>query len=53
MKLVADASVAMKWLVPEGDSGVVDRLLTENYELHTPRLMVLEVAKASVRQKKR
>ena len=53
MKLVVDASVAMKWLVPEEDSGVADRLLTENHELHAPQFMVLEVAKASVRQKKR
>ena len=44
MKLVVDASVAMKWLVPEEDSGVADRLLTENHELHAPRLMISEVA---------
>lgn len=53
VKLVVDASVAMKWLVPEEDSDAADRLLAENHELHAPRLMVLEVAKASVRQKKR
>ena len=44
VKLVVDASVAMKWLVPEEDSRVADRLLTENHELHAPRLMISEVA---------
>lgn len=44
MKLVVDASVALKWLVPEEDSDAADRLLTENYELHAPRLLVSEVA---------
>ena len=46
MKLVVDASVALKWLVPEEDSDMADRLLTQNHEIHAPRLMVLEAANA-------
>ena len=44
MKLVVDASVALKWLVPEEDSDVADRLFTQNHEIHAPRLLVSEVA---------
>ena len=46
MKLVVDASMALKWLVPEEDSDAADRLLTQNHEIHAPRLMVSEVANA-------
>ena len=46
MKLVVDASVALKWLVPEEDSDVADRLLTQSYEIHAPRLLASEVANA-------
>lgn len=46
MKLVVDASVALKWLVPEEDSDVADRLFTQNNDIHAPRLMVSEVTNA-------
>lgn len=46
MRLVVDASVALKWLIPEEDSDVADRLLTQSHEIHAPRLMVSEVANA-------
>ena len=46
MKLVVDASVALKWLVPEENSDVADRLITQSHEIHAPRLMVSEVGNA-------
>lgn len=46
MKLVVDASVALKWLVSEEDSDVAGRLFTDIHEIHAPRLMVSEVANA-------
>ncbi len=46
MKLVVDASVALKWLVVEEDSDVAGRLFSDSYEIHAPRLIVSEVANA-------
>lgn len=46
MALVVDASVAVKWLVPEADSEIADRLLVGVEPLHAPRLLVSEVANA-------
>ena len=46
MKLVVDASVALKWMAPEEDSEMANLLFAENYEIHAPRLMVSEVANA-------
>ena len=46
MWLVADASVAVNWLVREEGSEEADRLLQGEHELHTPRLMVSEVGNA-------
>ena len=46
MKLIVDASVALKWLVSEEDSDVAGRLFTDIHEIHAPRLMVSEVANA-------
>ena len=46
MRLVVDASVAVKWLVQEEGSGDADRLLQGEHELHAPRLMVSEVGNA-------
>ncbi len=45
MRLVVDASVAVKWLVAEDGSDAADRLLTDD-DLHAPRLMASEVANA-------
>ena len=44
MRLVIDASVAVKWLVVEEGSDAAARLLTGDDDLHAPRLMVSEVA---------
>ena len=46
MRLVVDASVAVKWLVAEEDSSAADRLLAGGDDLHAPRLMASEVANA-------
>ena len=43
MRIVVDASVAAKWLLPEADSAIAMRLLDAPYELHAPRLLVSEV----------
>ena len=44
MRLVVDASVAAKWLIPESDSAIAMQLLDRSYELHAPRVLVSEVA---------
>ena len=46
MRLVVDASVAVKWLVAEEDSDAAVRLLTGDDDLHAPRLMASEIASA-------
>ncbi len=44
MRVVLDASVAVKWLVSEADSVMATKLLDESYDLNAPRLLVAEVA---------
>ncbi len=44
MRLVVDASVAVKWLVAEEDSDAADRLLTGGDDLYAPRLLASEIA---------
>ncbi len=46
MKLVVDASVAVKWLVAEQDSAAAVRLIEDGHELHAPRLLAAEVTNA-------
>ena len=46
MRLVVDASVAVKWLVEEEYSDAADRLLEGSHELFAPRLMASEVGNA-------
>ena len=46
MRLVVDASVAVKWLVEEEHSDAADRLLEGRHELFAPRLMASEVGNA-------
>jgi predicted nucleic acid-binding protein len=45
-RLVVDASVAIKWFVPERHSSDAHRLLSENYELLAPDLIWPELANA-------
>ena len=47
MSLVVDASVAVKWLVPEErDADLAERLRTGDPDLHAPGLMAVEVGNA-------
>lgn len=46
MELVVDASVAVKWLIPETGADAARQLLRSNVELHAPRLLIAEVASA-------
>ena len=46
MRLVVDASVAVKWLVAEEDSDMARELAASGDDLHAPRLMACEVANA-------
>ena len=46
MRLVVDASVAVKWLVAEEDSDIARELAASDEELHAPRLMASELANA-------
>jgi len=39
MNVVVDASVAVKWYVPEIHTDIAERLLTDKYELHAPELI--------------
>lgn len=44
--LVVDASVALKWLIPEDLSGAADQLLAADHEFLAPDLLILETANA-------
>lgn len=46
MRLVIDASVAVKWLIEEGGSDAARRLAASGENLHAPRPMASEVANA-------
>ena len=46
MRLVVDASVAVKWLIAEEGSDVAHRLAAGGDDLHAPRLMASEIANA-------
>ena len=46
MRLVVDASVAVKWFVEEDDSLAAHRLLDGAHEISAPRLMAAEVGNA-------
>ena len=53
MRLVIDASVAVKWFVEEQYSDLADRLPVSGHELHAPRLMASEVSNALSRKARR
>ena len=46
MRLVVDASAAVKWLVAEHDSEAARDLAASGEELHAPRLLASEIANA-------
>ncbi len=41
--VVVDASVAVKWFIPEDNTNDALELLGKNYEIHAPDLLFLEV----------
>jgi predicted nucleic acid-binding protein len=43
IRLVVDASVAVKWLIPESHAEAARRILSSNYELLAPYLIWAEV----------
>ena len=47
MKLVVDASVAIKWMIEEQDSALADRLLDGAHDFLAPELIVAEVISAA------
>ena len=51
MRLVVDASVAVKWLVDEDDSPTARSLLDGSHEIAAPRLMATEVSNALRRKR--
>ena len=46
MRLVVDASVAVKWLIAEDDSNIARTMAAKGEDLHAPRLMASEIANA-------
>lgn len=46
MSLIVDASVAVKWVVPEPDSGAAEALLDLQPDLAAPSLLWIEAANA-------
>jgi predicted nucleic acid-binding protein len=44
--LVVDASIALKWVLPEDDSELAERLLTDGAALHAPAFILVEIANA-------
>jgi len=53
MKLVVDASVAIKWMIDEEDSELADRLLDEGHDFLAPELIVAEMISAAWKQCRR
>ena len=49
MKLIIDASVAVKWFLPEAASDLAARLLYSQHDLLAPDLLRLEVASVLLR----
>lgn len=55
MRVVVDASVAIKWLLPEEGSATARQLLTEGHELIAPawlQIEILSIVLRAVRQKR-
>ena len=52
MKLVVDASVAIKWMIEEQDSALADRLLDGAHDFLAPELIVAEIISAAWKQRR-
>lgn len=53
MRLVVDASVAIKWMIEEHDSALADRWLDESHDFLAPELIVAELISAAWKQRRR
>jgi predicted nucleic acid-binding protein len=53
MRLVVDASVAIKWMIDEPDSELADRLLDAGRDFVAPELLIAEVISAAWKQLRR
>ena len=53
MRLVVDASVAIKWVVEEEDSALADNLLHERHEMLAPSFMALEAGNTMLQKMRR
>lgn len=45
-ELIVDASVALKWLVPESDSAKAEAIVANDETLHAPHFLMLETVNA-------
>ena len=52
MKLVVDASVAIKWMINEPDSDLADQLLDGGHDFLAPELIVAEVISAAWKKRR-
>lgn len=52
MRLVVDASVAIKWLIDEPDSDLADRLLDGAHDFLAPELIIAEVLSAAWKRRR-
>jgi len=52
VKLIVDASVAIKWLIEEPDSALADRLLDGAHDFLAPELIIAEVISAAWKQRR-
>ncbi len=53
MRLVIDASVSVKWLVPEEDSAIARNLLGDGHEMLAPSFMALEAGNTLLQKVRR
>jgi predicted nucleic acid-binding protein len=53
MRLVVDASVAIKWMINEPGSEPADRLLDGGHDFLAPELIIAEVISAAWKQRRR
>ena len=48
--LIVDASVAIKWYVPEVHTDIAQRLVEESWTLHAPELIFIEIGNIAWKQ---
>jgi predicted nucleic acid-binding protein len=53
VKLVVDASIAIKWMIDESDSDLAARLLDDGHDLLAPELIIAELISAAWKHRRR